>query len=185
MTNPALLLIDIQEGFNDPFWGKRNNLDAEENAASLLALWRDLAWPIIHVQHLSLQSGSPLAKGAPGVAFRSVTKPMTGEKVFQKSVNSAFIGTGLEEHLRAAGVEKLVIVGLTTDHCVSTTTRMAGNLGFDVTLVSDATATFDRAGHDGSHHSAEEIHQIHLASLHEEFCTVRTTQEVIGAYTLR
>lgn len=179
MNNVALLLIDLQIGFDDPSWGKRNNPMAEENAAALLSYWREMAWPVIHVQHCSIEPGSTLAPGHPGWEFKAATKPLDGEKHVKKSVNSAFIGTQLEEYLRSLGISSLVIAGLTTDHCVSTTTRMAGNLGFEVRLVSDATATFDRRGHDGAYHSADEIHNIHLASLHAEFCVVRSTSEIL------
>ncbi len=175
----ALLLIDLQKGFDDPSWGRRNNPEAEEKAASLLLFWRNNSWPVIHVRHCSLEPGSTLAPGHPGCEFKDITKPIGGEKQFQKTVNSAFIGTGLEEYLRSHSIDSLVVAGLTTDHCVSTSTRMAGNLGFDVTLVSDATATFDRKGHDGAFHSAEEIHAIHVASLNGEFCTVKSTAEIL------
>lgn len=94
-------------------------------------------------------------------------------------MNSAFIGTGLEERLRQAGVEAVVVAGLTTDHCVSTTARMAGNLGFRTYIVSDATAAFDRAGPDGRRYAAEQIHEIALVSLHEEFGSVVTTVAVL------
>jgi nicotinamidase-related amidase len=96
-------------------------------------------------------------------------------------VNSAFIGTQLQVYLNVKLIKHLVIVGLTTDHCVSTTTRMAGNLGFKVTLVGDATATFDREGPDGQYFSADEIHAVHLASLHNEFCTVQNTDAVLSS----
>ena len=94
-----------------------------------------------------------------------MVKPLKNEIVIKKQVNSAFIGTNLKEQLDEAKITRLVIVGLTTDHCVSTTTRMAGNFGFNTYVVSDATATFNRQGTDGKNYSAELIHETALASL--------------------
>lgn len=101
---------------------------------------------------------------------------MTGEPVIAETVNSAFIGTDLELQLRAAGIDTLVIVGLTTDHCVSTTTRMAGNFGFRTWIAADATACFERIGLDGRRFSAELMHDAALASLCGEFATVVWTR---------
>ncbi len=178
--NTALLLIDVQQGFDDPMWGKRNNPDLELNIAKLLDAWREAKRPIIHVQHCSVNPIYPLHPDNSGNAFKPEAMPIDGESIFQKTVNSAFIGTDLEAYLRVQGIDDLVIVGLTTDHCVSTSTRMAGNLGFNVFLVSDATATFGKTGPDGREYSAEEIHAVNLASLHEEFCQVVTTQALIS-----
>jgi nicotinamidase-related amidase len=75
-------------------------------------------------------------------------KPVGRELIIKKNVNSAFIGTDLKEQLENQKITKLVIVGLTTDHYISTTTRMAGNFGFDTFIVSDATATFNKKGLD-------------------------------------
>ena len=177
--NAALLIIDVQQGFDDPKWGKRNHPDAEANIAILIDVWRRENGRVIHIQHCSTESDSPLHPDGPGCQFKPEATPTAGEPVFKKTVNSAFIGTGLESHLRGNGIENIVIAGLTTDHCVSTTTRMAGNLGFNVTLVSDGTATFNRVGHDGIEYSADEIHRIHLASLNGEFCAVRSTTEIL------
>lgn len=131
----ALLLVDVQEGLDDPTLGERNNPGAEERAATLLAAWREAGRPVVHVRHLSEEPGSPLRPGQPGVEIKEIVRPAPGEPVVEKSVNSAFIGTGLEERLRADGIETLIIAGLTTDHCVSTTARMAGNLGFETYVV--------------------------------------------------
>jgi nicotinamidase-related amidase len=176
----VLINIDVQEGFNQSeYWGKRNNPDAEQKIKRLLEAWRSSCRPVIHVQHLSKDEASPLYEKGAGVNFKKAFMPHEGEPVFQKHVNSAFIGTDLEDYLHRHGYHDLVIVGLTTDHCVSTTTRMAGNLGFKVTLVGDATATFDRTSLDGHHYSADEIHRIHLVSLHGEFANVVQVDEVL------
>jgi nicotinamidase-related amidase len=182
MRRPALLLVDVQRGFDDPRWGKRNNPDAESNIAKLLSEWRKRKLPIIHVRHCSVEPSSPLRPGQPGNDFKEEAQPLPGERQFNKSVNSAFIGTELETYLQDQGISSLVIVGLTTDHCVSTSTRMAANLGFKVTLISDATATFDRKGKNGALYSADEIHKINLVSLDGEFCVVRTTGEVLKEF---
>ncbi len=176
----ALLLVDVQQGFDDPRWGNRNNPEAEARMAQLLEAWRDRGLPVIHIQHCSTDPDSPLRPDLPGSALKEATGPRPGEPVIQKRVNSAFIQTPLETHLKREDISALVVVGLTTDHCVSTTVRMAGNLGFTVFLVSNATATFNRKGFDGRMYPAEEIHRIHLASLHGEFCTVLSCADVLA-----
>ncbi|MFT5503774.1 MAG: nicotinamidase-related amidase [Gammaproteobacteria bacterium] len=180
MMPATLLLIDVQAGLDDPALGQRNKSEAEYNIARLLENWRRRNWPIVHVQHDSTEPQSKLRPGSPGNFIKQEAKPLEDEIIFGKSVNSAFIGTGLEQYLKEHSVEKLVVVGLTTDHCVSTSVRMAENLGFYVTLVADATATFERFGYNGVHYSAEDIHQVNLLSLQNEFCRIKTTAELPG-----
>ena len=177
---PALLLIDIQKGFDDiNYWGgQRNNPDAEIRASELLQLWREKQLPVFHIQHCSSIPTSLLHETHPGNDFKDLARPLPGEPIVKKNVNSAFIGTDLKAQLDAAKIRKLVIVGLTTDHCVSTSTRMAGNLGYETYLVADATATFNKKGFDGKNYSAEVIHETALASLNEEFATVVTTASI-------
>ncbi|KPM33120.1 Isochorismatase [Croceitalea dokdonensis DOKDO 023] len=178
--NTALLMVDVQKGFeNEIYWGgNRNNKNAEENCGFLLKLWRDYNLPIFHIKHASKNPNSPLHPTKPGFAFHSSIEPLDKEPIIVKDVNSAFIGTDLEKTLGNNNIGSLVVVGLTTNHCISTTVRMAGNLGFETFVISDATATFDRVGVDGQKYSAEVIHQTTLASLHQEFATVLNTQQL-------
>jgi len=179
---PALILIDIQKGFDYvPYWGReRNNPDAEPNAAALLTHWRACNMPVFHVQHCSVNPESPLHESNAGNKFKDMVLPCEGEVVVKKSVNSAFIQTPLSNLLDQAGIRKVVIAGLTTDHCVSTTTRMAGNFGYQTYVVSDATATFNKTGANGQNYPAAVIHETALASLNNEFATVITTALMIN-----
>jgi nicotinamidase-related amidase len=175
----ALLVIDVQQGFDDPSWGPRNNPQAEGNVARLLEGWRRTRRPVIHTQHMSRNPGSPLFPGQPGNAIKPEVEPEPGEPLLQKSVNSAFIGTDLEARLRRQGVTTLVVTGINTNHCVSTTARMAGNLGFATYVVSDATATFDMQGPDGRLYAAQDLHVFGLVELHGEFATIIDTESVL------
>lgn len=176
-NRPALILVDIQKGFeNIEYWGgQRNNPDAELRASELLKVWRDNGFPVFHVQHCSSIPTSPLHESHAGNQFNDLVVPKDGEPVIKKNVNSAFIGTDLQAQLDDAKITALVIAGLTTDHCISTTTRMAGNLGYETFLIAAATATFDKKGINGQIFPAELIHQTALASLDKEFATIITT----------
>jgi nicotinamidase-related amidase len=179
--NAALLIIDVQKGFDEPVWGRRNNPQMERRIVELLTVWRATLRPVIHARHMSDDANSPLRPGQPGNDFKPAVAPRAGELVIEKRVNSCFIGTSLEADLRQRNHDSVVIVGLTTNHCVSTTARMAENLGFTAWVVSDATATFDRVGPDGIRYAAEDIQAMSLSDLHGEFATIVDTRTVIDA----
>lgn len=176
----ALLVIDVQKAIDHPSWGRRNNPQAERNIAALLAAWRASSRPIYHIRHDSTEPASHYRPGQPGHDFKPEAAPLAGEAVVAKRTNSAFIGTGLEARLRAAGHSVLVVAGVITNNSVEATVRMAGNLGFDTRLVEDAAFTFARKDWSGAWRSADEVHAMSLANLHGEYCQVTTTAEVLA-----
>jgi nicotinamidase-related amidase len=179
----ALLVIDVQRGLDDPKYGRRSTPEAEANIARLLAAWREAQSPIIHIQHLSTSEFSPLRADSPGVEIKPEPAPLDSEPLFRKCVNNAFIGTGLERFLRQREIHFLVIVGLTTDHCVSTTARMAGDLGFETFVVADAAAAFELKGHDGRQFSAEDVHAVSLVALKDESAKILPTANVLSMFS--
>ena len=176
----ALIVIDVQRAFDE--WEaeglRRNNPQALDRIADLLGCFREMGAPIFHIRHAGETTASRFHPDLPGHQAKDEARALPGEPVLVKRVNSGFIGTDLEARLRAQGIRSLVIVGVTTNHCVETTTRMAGNLGFYAKLVRDATWTFERTGPDGDHHTAEEIQAMTLANLAGEFAEIVTAAEV-------
>ena len=169
-NNTALLLIDIQKGVDDlQHWGgptgRRNNPEAEAHMKALLDGWREKSLPIIYTKHDSREAASPLKWSLPSGEMKPGFEPREDETVIWKDVNSGFIGTNLEIKLRQLNVTRLVVVGFFTNFCVETTTRMAGNMGYDTYLIPDACATTNRIAPDGTDYDPELVHDLSVASL--------------------
>ena len=179
----ALIVVDVQRAFDqwEAAGKRRNNPHAVERIVDLLDAFRARGAPIFHIRHQGTRPNSSFLADGTGYPVKDEARERASEPVIVKRVNSAFIGTDLEARLRAADIKTLVICGATTNHCVETTTRMAGNLGFDARLVRDATWTFDRIGPDGDAHSAEEIHAMTLANLNGEFARIVSAKEAVAA----
>jgi len=176
----ALIVVDVQQGFDDPRWGRRNNPHCESNIAALIGQWRQRQWPVVFVRHDSRSPASPLSPTSAGNAFKSILDG-TPDVLIAKQTNSAFYGSpDLHRWLHEQGVNAVVICGITTNHCCETTARMAGNLGYDTKFVLDATHTFDRRDLAGDWLSAEELSRVTAANLHEEFATVLDTAHVLA-----
>ena len=184
----ALLLIDVQVGVDVlSHWGgsngRRNNPDAETKMSQLLAAWRNAKLQVAFTRHDSRESASPLKFSLPTGAQKPGFEPAAGEIVVEKDVNSGFIGTDLEIQLRRAKISRLAIVGFFTNFCVETTTRMAGNLGFDTYLIEDCCSTSNRIGPDGVDRDPELVHAMTVANLHGEFCTAIKFTDALGLVT--
>jgi nicotinamidase-related amidase len=177
----ALVVVDMQVGFEDPAWGIRNNPRAELHTGRLLAFWRMTRRPVFYIRHDSTDPKSTLRPMQRGNAIKSQVAPAAGEKIIAKKVNSAFIGTTLQADLQAARSDTVVLVGLTTNHCVSTTARMAANFGFTTLVVSDATAAFAGRAYNGRPRTADEVHLHALSDLQGEFATIMETGQLLEA----
>ena len=180
-SDTVLMIVDVQRAIDDPKWGPRNNPDAEGKIAALLAAWRSAGMPVVHIRHDSTEAQSPYRPGTPGHDFKSEAQPGPGEIVIGKSVNSAFIGTGLEERLNAMGATTLVICGVLTHNSVEATVRHAGNLGFRVFVPADAGWAVEVRDLSGKLWPAEDVHQLSLALMHGEYARVTTSAELIAA----
>jgi nicotinamidase-related amidase len=175
--NAALLVVDVQKGFDDAeYWGPRNNPDCEANIAALLAHWREKDRPVVFVRHDSDEAASPLRPDNPGNGFKDI---VTGDPdvVVSKHTNSCFYGDpDLHQWLKDRRIKTLVLCGITTNHCCETTARMGGNLGYDVRFVLDATHTFDRGDM-----TADQLAHATATNLDGEFAAIVRTAEVLDA----
>ena len=177
----ALIIVDMQHCMAESAAGARNNPDAEANIALLLSAWRHAQLPIVHIRHLSRTVGSLFSPGQVGVEFQPLFAPLPDEHVVEKNTPDAFINTGLERWLRGRGVERIVVVGVSTNISVESTVRTASNLGFQAIVVADASFAFEKPDFAGVLRSAAEVHAMSLANLSGEFATVARTAEVLSA----
>lgn len=182
LIRTALIVVDVQRGFDDPaWWGQRDSPGCEENIGTLVKEWRAHDRPVVFVRHDSDDPCSPLHPGHPGNAFKEV---LVGDPdlLVTKSVNSGFHGSpDLHAWLQAEHLDGIVICGITTNHCCETPARVGGNLGYGVLFALDATHTFDRKDLAGTVAPAAEIGRMTALNLHGEFATVVRTQDLVGS----
>lgn len=171
LKGSALLLIDLQETYRDGVMRLENVKPAIREAAELLGRARAAGIPVIHVRH-DAGPGSPYDVSAAIGQISPEVAPEGDEAVITKAYPSAFVGTDLEERLRAAGVQDVIVAGFMTHMCVNSTARSAFSLGFRPTVVAAATATRALPGPDGSVVPAHSLQGASLAALADLFAVV-------------
>ncbi len=175
----ALVVVDAQDGFDEPWWGPRNNPACDHNIARLVEAWSSAERPLVYVQHDSADPDSPLHPDSPGHRLKSYLEAAP-DLLVTKSVNSSFHGSpDLHAWLLDNKVEGIVVCGITTNHCCETTARVGGNLGHTVLFALDATHTFDRTGPYGEVVTAEDLARVTATNLHGEFAQVVRTEDLL------
>jgi nicotinamidase-related amidase len=179
----ALLVIDAQESFRvADDWARTHNPDVIERIGRLVDAARERGEPVFWVLHNEPGSGDEFDPANGAVRVMSELHPRDDEPLLRKTTINAFASTDLEERLRAAGVERLVICGIRTEQCVETTTRAAADLGFDVSYVADATTTTAI----GDLSAADIVERTIGVLAGREFATIVTTDDVVaGSAALR
>ncbi len=178
----ALLVIDVQMALadEDASGTERSCPQAEQNIAALLKKFRATGKQVVHIHHHGTDPEDPFHPDASGSAVQPIAAPIKGEPVIIKTGSSGFMGTSLQDILRNAGIERVILCGATANHCVESTTRTAADLGFQPVYASDAVWTYGITGPDGAFHSADQIHSVSMATLEGEIAQVKSTKDILA-----
>ncbi|SOC25023.1 nicotinamidase-related amidase [Ureibacillus xyleni] len=176
----ALLLVDIQ---NDYFPNGKMRLTnpekAAQNAAKLLAHFRQTGKPIFHVQHIATGENIPFFHpNTEGVEIHEYVRPLEGEKVIVKHYPNSFFNTDLHDQLQEQGVKELIICGMMSHMCIDATVRSAAEHGYICQVMEDACATTTLQIEDKVI-PAEHVHYAFMAALNGMYATVKTTESFL------
>ncbi|HSI94077.1 MAG TPA: isochorismatase family protein [Jiangellaceae bacterium] len=193
--NRALIVIDVQQSFFErPNWSAVSNPDIVKQVGRLVDAARAAGDLVVWVLHAEPGTDTVFDPDRGHVRLMDGLVPRDGEPVITKTSINAFTTTNLQQILTTLGIRELTICGIQTEQCCETTTRVASDLGFDVTFVTDSTATFPIAHRDApADRTLEEI----LAdprtlstddiitrteyALAGRFATIRTVDEVVDS----
>ncbi|MET8135177.1 isochorismatase family protein [Streptomyces sp. NPDC005251] len=138
----ALIVIDVQESFRArPLWETISNPKITDQVDRLVTLARSAGDTVVWVLHSEPGSGDVFDPALGHVRLMDELRRQDGEPLIHKTSHNAFTTTNLQQLLTERGVRELTVCGIRTEQCVETTTRLASDHGYQVTFVSDATAT--------------------------------------------
>jgi nicotinamidase-related amidase len=181
----ALLVIDVQ---NEYFTGllpvcyPQNTLP---NVLTAIEAAKEANIPVVVVQHtLKTPNAKAFIKDTDGWELLDEIKNIKYDHYVEKNFPSSFVGTDLEEWLRANGIDTVVISGYMTQFCCDTTARYAYHMGFKVEFLSDATATLAFENSAGKV-TAEELHRAILVVQAARFSDVLSTKEWLDKISVK
>lgn len=178
LSQAALVIIDAQGEYRSGCMALPGIDPALARIAELLARARAAGTPILHVAQ-SGQAGTLFDPETERGAILPQAAPVAGEPVIMKTLPNGFAGTELHERLQQAGRNSLILAGFMTHMCISASARAALDLGYQTTVVADATATRALPAHDGGAAiPSEAVHRTALAELADRFAAVVRSAEI-------
>jgi nicotinamidase-related amidase len=174
----ALIVVDVQKAVDNSAYGGLNNPDAEQAIVDLVYRWRRYGLPLYFVQYHSPREQSPFHKDKKGSELKESLKPLPGETLIVKNFESAFVRTDLERLLKKTRTRTLLIAGFYTDQCIAATAKVANNLGFDVHVLADATATVGCRGYNNKFYEPEDVFHLALGNLIRDGITIIESTDV-------
>lgn len=177
MSRTALLVIDVQDSFlHRPFW-QDDDLPAFQ--AALLRLidgCKRQNVALVDVFHVAKEG--PFSRES-GFVTRQRFLHHKPDKQVYKHVHNALTDSGLHEWLQQENIHHLIICGMRTEQCCETTARVASDLGYQVTFVTEATLTFPMT-HDGKTLSASELKHHTETVLVNRFATLSSVEACLA-----
>lgn len=189
----ALVVVDVQKSFQQrPNWAAVSNPAIVKQVNRLVSAAREAGDLVVWVLHSEPGTGTVFDPALGHVRLMDGLVPLDGEPIVTKTSINAFTTTNLQQILTSRGIRELVICGIQTEQCCETTTRVASDLGYDVTFVTDATATFPIAHRDApagrtldemladpSTLSTDEIIRRTEYALAGRFATIRSVDDIV------
>ncbi|MEP3603253.1 MAG: isochorismatase family protein [Stappiaceae bacterium] len=177
-----LVILDVQDAIDQPVWEGKNNPDYLATIQRLLAHWRNMGWPVVHVKHDEATPTSSYHTHGPWNGIKSEVAPIAGETVINKTQNCAFIGTELDAVLKGLEAEHLVLTGVVIHNSMDATVRAGKALGYSIVLPSDATTAVPVAGSDGTTWDAATVSNLTLAILGSDYAEITTSLEIVERF---
>jgi nicotinamidase-related amidase len=171
LRDAALVMIDLQNEYLAGPIALPDAASAIASAAKLLARARATGTRIFHIAHKG-RPGGLFDRSTERGAIVSALAPLPDEPVIEKGLPNAFAGTDLQVMLAACGHKDIVLAGLMTHMCISSTARAGLDLGFRITVDADSCATRDLPDGRGGTIAAATIHDIALAELSDRFAII-------------
>ncbi len=151
-----------------------------QNAELMLKAWRNRAFPVFHIKHISKRPGATFfLPNTNGVEIHKSVAPQIGEDIIEKYFPNAFRDTDLLNVLKRREVDEVIICGAMTHMCVDATTRAAFDLGFRCTVIEDACATRNLE-YKGTNVEAGKVQAAFMAALAVPYARIISAKDFVG-----